>query len=190
MKDLQPVHDPRVLRAIAHPVRSRILDELTAAGSLRAADVARLLDVPANQASFHLRQLAKYGLVEEAKGEGRDRRDRVWRAVAGRGLNIDIGALEQAPGGAAAVGVWRRNLTAWAQEVVANAYGPNREKGTFRAITDQSLRLTKAEAEQLSREVDAVLQTWAERNRGRADDGRRTYLFFSTIGPYPDHLRR
>ena len=74
--------DPRILRAIAHPARSRILSELYAGGSLRAADVARTLDIPANQASFHLRQLAKYGLVEEAPDEARDRRDRVWRLVA------------------------------------------------------------------------------------------------------------
>ena len=50
-------------------------------GPLRAADVARELGIPANQASFHLRQLAKYGLVEEAPEEARDRRDRVWRRL-------------------------------------------------------------------------------------------------------------
>ena len=60
------VHDPRVLRAVAHPVRNRILTELSASGPMRAADVAQELGIPANQASFHLRQLAKYGLVEEA----------------------------------------------------------------------------------------------------------------------------
>ena len=57
--------DPKILRAIAHPTRNRILSELFAGGSLRAADIARLIDVPANQASFHLRQLAKYGLVDQ-----------------------------------------------------------------------------------------------------------------------------
>ena len=73
-------HDPRVLRAIAHPVRVRILHELNAAGPSRAADLAADLDIPANQASFHLRQLAKYGLVEEAGG-GKGR-ERPWRATA------------------------------------------------------------------------------------------------------------
>ena len=71
------IHDPQVLRAISHPVRNRILDELGAQGSLRAADIARVLDIPANQASFHLRQLAKYGLVEEDPEAARDKRDRV-----------------------------------------------------------------------------------------------------------------
>ena len=59
MTDPQPLSDPRVLRAIAHPVRTRILDELYASGPARAADIARGMDIPANQASFHLRQLAK-----------------------------------------------------------------------------------------------------------------------------------
>ena len=86
MVDPQPLSDPRVLRAIAHPVRTR--DPRRAArprGRSRAADIARELGIPANQASFHLRQLAKYGLVEEAPEEARDKRDRVWRAAAAGG---------------------------------------------------------------------------------------------------------
>src|SRR5687768_1635211 len=101
------VHDPIVLRAIAHPVRNRILGELSAQGPLRAADLSQELGIPANQASFHLRQLAKYGLVEEAVGEGRDRRDRVWQLVDESGLNLDLGELEKQPGGPAAAAVFR-----------------------------------------------------------------------------------
>ena len=101
MVDPQPLSDPRVLRAIAHPVRNRILDELGASGPTRAADIARELGIPANQASFHLRQLAKYGLVEEAPEEARDKRDRVWRRRRGGGLP---GRAEQAGGGARRAG--------------------------------------------------------------------------------------
>ena len=61
------------------------------------------LGIPANQASFHLRQLAKYGLVEEAPEEGRDRRDRVWRASTGSAMSVNLTELEGAPGGRAAV---------------------------------------------------------------------------------------
>ncbi len=96
-------HDPQVLRAIAHPVRNRILDELGATGPMRAADIARELGIPANQASFHLRQLAKYGLVEEAPEEARDGRDRVWQAAHEAGFNINTSELALAPGGKAAV---------------------------------------------------------------------------------------
>ena len=77
------VHDPRVLRAHRPPGPQPDPRRARApSGPVRAADVARELGIPANQASFHLRQLAKYGLVEEAPEEARDKRDRVWRATA------------------------------------------------------------------------------------------------------------
>src|SRR5689334_5774798 len=118
----RPVHDPRLLRAVAHPLRNRILNELSASGPLRAADVARELDVAPNLASFHLRSLAKYGLVEEAPDAGRDRRDRVWRLVDEAGLAFSLRELEKEPGGKAAAAVFRRTASAWAHELVDAAY--------------------------------------------------------------------
>jgi DNA-binding transcriptional ArsR family regulator len=179
-------HDPRILRAIAHPARSRILHELEAAGPLRAADVARLLEIPANQASFHLRQLAKYGLVEPAPEEANDRRDRVWRLVDESRVRLDLKDIRASPGGAAAVKVWQRSAGAWAHEIVDNAYALDETRGTCRAITEQPIRLTRDEAKELADELDGVLDRWASKQRGAAlDDGRATYLFFSILQPHP-----
>src|SRR5262245_23813416 len=105
----EPVHDPKILRPLAHPARARILTGLTASGPMRAADIARELDIPANQASFHLRQLAKYGLVEEDREAARDKRDRVWRPTSEHGLRFHLDELENEPGGKAASEVFRRN---------------------------------------------------------------------------------
>lgn len=179
-------HDPRILRAIAHPARSRILHELEAAGPLRAADVARLLEMPANQASFHLRQLAKYGLVEPAPEEAHDRRDRVWRIVDERRFRMDIKEVRQTPGGAAAVKVWQRQAGAWAHQIVDEAYALADAPGAFRAITEQPVRLTRGEAMELADELDAVLERWAKRSRDpQSEDDRSTYLFFSILQPHP-----
>ena len=178
------VHDPRILRAIAHPVRNRILGELSASGPSRAADLARDLDIPANQASFHLRQLAKYGLVVEAPQQARDRRDRVWRVADERGLAIDTGVMEEAPGGKAAVGVFNRSSSAWARQIVDAAYFGERLPGTQRTISNYTIRLTKDEARQLSSELDDVVQEWSARTRGR-DPERRTYVLLSMLLPYP-----
>src|SRR5215467_3284043 len=69
--------DPKAMRALAHPVRLALLEALTDAGTLTATEAGeRVGESPAN-ASFHLRQLAKYGFVEEAEG-GTGRR-RPWR---------------------------------------------------------------------------------------------------------------
>lgn len=186
-RESQPVHDPRMLRAIAHPVRNRVLHELSAGGSMRAADIARELDIPANQASFHLRQLAKYGLVEEDPAAARDKRDRVWKLVSEQGWTANLGELEDAPGGRAAVQVFRRSAAAWGHLVVDAAYAApgERDKETFRAVTEEAVRLTKDEAQELARDLEAVLAGWVERTRGR-DDERRTYLLFQVLQPHPD----
>jgi DNA-binding transcriptional ArsR family regulator len=181
----RPVHDPTLLRAIAHPLRNRILNELSAAGPMRAADVARELGVAANLASFHLRQLAKYGLVTEDTEAARDRRDRVWRLVDEAGIAISLHEMEQAPGGKAAARVFRRTASAWAHLLVDEAYQAKRDPAVFRAVTEVPLRLTKDEARQLEEDLQEVLRTWNDRTRGR-DPDRRTYVVYQVIGPYPE----
>lgn len=186
MVDHQPLSDPRVLRAIAHPVRTRILDELAASGPVRAADVARELGIPANQASFHLRQLAKYGLVEEAPEEARDRRDRVWRATSTQGYTVNLSELAQAPGGRAAVEVFKNSKLAWMHRVVDRTFAMSKEegRGVF-ATSDHALKLTDDEAHQLRQEIDDLVDAWAKRTRGR-DPDRKTYLLLQVLQPYPD----
>src|SRR5262245_34338328 len=152
---------------------------------MRAADIARELGIPANQASFHLRQLAKYGLVEEAPDLARDRRDRVWRDTSAGGLTVDLAELQGTPGGKAAVEVFRANASAWAHLVVDRAFSLDREEGTTRAVSEHAVRLTKLEAEQLRDELDQVLQTWIDRTQGR-DVDRRTYVVMQVLQPYPD----
>jgi DNA-binding transcriptional ArsR family regulator len=181
--------DVTVLRALAHPVRNRILSELTAQGSLRAADVARELGIPANQASFHLRQLAKYGLVEEDPDAGRDKRDRVWRATEPQGHDISLSEVEEAsPEGRAAGRAFRSQGALRGHQLVDAAYGEKRVADAQRSVHDGSVRLTKAEAQELSQELGALLQSWAERTRGR-DGSRRTYSVFAMLQPEPEPTR-
>jgi DNA-binding transcriptional ArsR family regulator len=186
MDESRPLGDPRVLRAIAHPVRNRILDELSASGPVRAADIARLLGIPANQASFHLRQLAKYGLVEEAPEEARDKRDRVWRAAAPAGYTVNLGAMADEPGGRAAVEVFRQSQLARMHAVVDRTFVIDREKGSgVFSTSDHTLKLTDEEAAQLRKEVDDLIDSWADRTRGLGPR-RRTYLLLQVVQPYPD----
>lgn len=181
-----PVHDPRTLRAIAHPVRNRILTELTATGPARAADLAKDLGIPANQASFHLRQLAKYGVVQEAPEAARDRRDRVWKVVAEGGYTINLRELEEAPATRAASVVWRTNFERWAHAVLSAALRRDaRTEGTVVSISDTALRLTDDEARSMVQDLDEVITMWAQRTRGR-DPQRRTYLMMYTVQPYPE----
>ena len=72
--------DPTAMRALAHPVRLRLLEELTLRGALTATQCADLVGESPSSCSFHLRTLAKYGFVAEA--EGGTGRQRPWRTVA------------------------------------------------------------------------------------------------------------
>ena len=174
-------HDPRVLRAIAHPVRVRILHELNAAGPSRAADLAADLGIPANQASFHLRQLAKYGLVVEAPEEARDRRDRVSES----GIQLDLAEMDKEPGGPAAVDVWSENSRRFSHAVVDAIYASARQEDSFGHLSQGALRLTDEEAKQLATELAEVTHRWSARTRGR-DPERKTYMIMEILQLYPD----
>jgi DNA-binding transcriptional ArsR family regulator len=71
--------DPVALRALAHPLRLRLIEELTLRGPMTATEASRHVGESPSSCSFHLRTLAKYGFVEEA--EGGTGRQRPWRVV-------------------------------------------------------------------------------------------------------------
>jgi DNA-binding transcriptional ArsR family regulator len=72
--------DPVAIRALAHPLRHSIMSIIGRLGRATTADVARELDISHGLASHHLRQLAKYGFVEQVAGK--DHRERPWRMVS------------------------------------------------------------------------------------------------------------
>jgi DNA-binding transcriptional ArsR family regulator len=81
------VSDPRALRALAHPLRMRLLRVLSLEGELTATEAAEHVGESPSSCSFHLRQLAKYGFVEEAeRGPGRRR---PWRRVV-TGMRFEL----------------------------------------------------------------------------------------------------
>lgn len=69
-----PITDARTIRALAHPLRLRILDVLGEYGPLSATQVSEHVGESPQSCSFHLRTLARYGYVEDAGGgAGRNR---------------------------------------------------------------------------------------------------------------------
>src|SRR3954468_23318159 len=80
MADSIELNDARSLRAYAHPLRMRLIGLLRAEGAMTATQAAARLGDTVPNCSFHLRQLAKYGLAERAPGA--DARERPWQATA------------------------------------------------------------------------------------------------------------
>jgi DNA-binding transcriptional ArsR family regulator len=79
-RELRKVDDARTLRALAHPVRIELLEALSLGGAMTATELGDQIGESPTTCSFHLRQLAKYGFVEEAGG-GKGRA-RPWRMTS------------------------------------------------------------------------------------------------------------
>jgi DNA-binding transcriptional ArsR family regulator len=85
--ELRAITDPRTMRALAHPVRIALLEELIVSGPMTATEAGEKIGESPTTCSFHLRQLAKYGFVEEAGG-GKGRA-RPWRVTT---IGFDVTA--------------------------------------------------------------------------------------------------
>ncbi|WP_353816658.1 ArsR/SmtB family transcription factor [Agromyces sp. SYSU T00266] len=70
------------LKSLAHPLRVQIYDELSTYGPLTASGLAERLGESSGATSYHLRQLAKAGLVQEIEGRGKGR-ERWWERRPG-----------------------------------------------------------------------------------------------------------
>jgi DNA-binding transcriptional ArsR family regulator len=76
------ISDPKVMRALAHPARIEIVEYLNSTGEVvTATECARMVGLSPSATSYHLRELAKFGLVEQAPSRG-DGRERVWRSTS------------------------------------------------------------------------------------------------------------
>jgi DNA-binding transcriptional ArsR family regulator len=72
--------DPKTMRALAHPARIAIWTHLGLRGAATATECAEIAGLSPSACSYHLRTLARYGLVEEDPDSAADGRERPWRA--------------------------------------------------------------------------------------------------------------
>jgi helix-turn-helix protein len=72
--------DPEALRALAHPLRGKLLAALRLDGPATASMLGRRYGESSGSTSYHLRMLARYGFVEDDPGHP-GARERWWRAA-------------------------------------------------------------------------------------------------------------
>jgi hypothetical protein len=73
------LNDLAALKVLAHPRRGRIMRHLAAHGPATSAGLARALALNTGATSYHLRELARHGFVEEI--DSPHGRERWWQAV-------------------------------------------------------------------------------------------------------------
>ena len=180
------VTDVRALRALAHPLRNRLLGQLRMNGPATASQLGRAVGESSGSTSYHLRQLEQYGFVEEVEGQG-TARERWWRARH-RMTSWQARDLLQQEGGSEVqdemtrlqIDQHARVLDAWFTQ--KDALGP--EWAAVGSLNDHGMRLRPDQARQLADELNAVLDRWmAEYPADQPAEGTELVLVLSDLVP-------
>ncbi|MDR7303477.1 helix-turn-helix domain-containing protein [Haloactinomyces albus] len=161
--------DARSLRGLAHPLRVRLLGLLRTDGPATASRLAELVGERSGTTSWHLRQLAEHGFIEQDTERG-NRRERWWRA-AQDSTRLQTEKFTGDPD-------TRESLTVLLHEFVTQHY---RRSAEFAAsvgewppdwvraaeVSDWQLSLSAAELERLTAEMAEL----AERYRREPSEG-------------------
>ncbi|MFD4754960.1 ArsR/SmtB family transcription factor [Streptomyces sp. NPDC058426] len=163
--------DAKGLRALAHPVRVRLLGALRRFGPSTATALAQRLGVSSGTASYHLRQLGGAGFVVEDSERGNNR-ERWWRAAHGGTLFDSSTYVEREPEAtflyhqAVAAAHARRMQDAVNEYAMLPA-----EWREVSDMSDYSLWLSPGEALRLGEEVRGVIERYRQAGAGVAPDG-------------------
>jgi DNA-binding transcriptional ArsR family regulator len=162
--------DPRSVRALAHPLRVRLLGSLRFEGPGTASILGSRLGESSGATSYHLRVLADHGFIEEDTSRGRGR-ERWWRsahdATSWRPEQFrddpDAQAAEQWLSGFVA-----RQGMEWLDDWIDRRPSADPAWVNASAESDYRLRMTPRELRDLIDELHAVIQ----RHDQAAEDSR------------------
>lgn len=180
------VSDPRMLRAIAHPARIKILTYLATEGPATATECAAIAGLSPSACSYHLRSLAQYGFVEEDPDSAADGRQHPWRC---RIISMEWDS-QAAPGMELAGQMLEETMRAEIGEIRA-AYADRRSEypaewqqaqGTY---TDM-LHVTPEELDTFQRELVEVFGKYRRISRDERPPGARRVAVMADFVPWFD----
>jgi DNA-binding transcriptional ArsR family regulator len=164
--------DPRAIRALAHPARLVIIEALAPGEELTATELAAVTGLSPSATSYHLKALAKWGIVQagEARADGRDR---PWKAT-GRSVTIS----SQVPGSAAAAEIAIMNTFLDRNRAIATEFLEHQasEPPEWRDAAELASHDYWLTADELGKAVQAirdVLAPYEQRRRDARPEGSR-----------------
>lgn len=182
------VMDLTALKALAHPLRVQLVEELSAYGPSTASALADRLGESSGATSYHLRQLEKHGFVREdaTRGVGRER----WWERVPQSINVEIepdaDPAERAAG-ELVLGEWQRSRERRIREfMVHGAEDLGAEWMKASTITTSNFPLTKEQSSALVAELSAVLEKYRELYRGQRAEGARPFQIQVDVFPLID----
>lgn len=169
------------VRALAHPLRLRIL-EVLADGPATSATLARELGESTGATSYHLRALGDAGLIEADEGRG-DGRERWWRRP--EGMTIVSTAADETPAYRAAASNVRAVMLEREEDVLAR-YLASEERlpDDWRAaafVGNWVVHATPAEVLELAEEFLERLRALRRPEAERPDDAVPVLVSFRAL---------
>ncbi|MFR9776060.1 ArsR/SmtB family transcription factor [Micromonospora sp. MS34] len=170
------ISDPQVMRALAHPARMAIMEHLsTVEGGATATECAEIAGLSPSATSYHLRELAKFGLIQEAPSRG-DARERVWQAFS-PSYYVESGPDASSEARAAELAVVEAHLARDTQRVrdwIHRAPGEPREWYEAAWFSDSLLSLTAEELLGLNNAIQELMEPYRRRLRTNPPEGARS----------------
>lgn len=155
------ITDPRAIRALAHPARQRVIDELYNGKVLTATECADLAGLTPSAMSYHLRALEKWGIIQRAE-ESSDGRERPWKAPA---ANLRISSQSDGAGRVASQAIIKTALdTVFEQFTELDADDPWDDIST---LNRSRFWLTHDEAEELGKQLTDVLERFEKKRSAK-----------------------
>jgi len=165
------------LKSLAHPLRVRIYDELSAYGPLTASGLADRLGESSGSTSYHLRQLERTGLIREDTTRGKGR-ERWWERTPGSIAIPDARSLP--PGSAERLAVrlvedeWFRSRDQNFHEFLSEGDAVFGDEWLDIATSDTiNLRLTPEQLHGLVTDIDAALMKYIDAYKRTPTPGSR-----------------
>lgn len=181
--------DAAGLRALAHPLRVRLVGLLRKHGPSTATRLAEQLDINSGSASYHLRRLAAAGFVTEDAERG-NARDRWWRAAHQSTWFATPELADQEPEAAlhylqsvAAVYTLQTQRALSELQTMPRAW-----RDTF-DLSQHPLRLTSEEATELGEELRALVTRYRRDSPEAAEaapEGAERVVVITQVLPEPD----
>jgi DNA-binding transcriptional ArsR family regulator len=148
------ITDPRAIRALAHPARQRVIDELFNGRVLTATECAELAGLTPSAMSYHLRALEKWGIIRRA-GESADGRERPWEAPAS---SLMISSQSTGAGRLASQAMIRTAMDAVADQFLEMA--PDDPWDDASSMSRSRLWLTHDEAKRFADELNEIVDRY------------------------------
>ncbi len=180
---------PEALKAFAHPLRMAMFEKLIDEGPATATQLGTALGESSGQTSYHLRQLAKHGFVEDDP-EHAGGRERWWRAIGFSVDGEDFADAQVREAFMAMLAARGANRVQLARDWLAHLHEEPPQWRGVSLSTDGRTHMTSDELASMTTELTEVLDRHldAVKEKRRSGDGleRRAVRIHVEAFPEPD----